>query len=118
MLDMCLLRTLKMSMDHLADDLKDKTGLTMNECFCLCLVAEGVKEPSAMAKALELSPSRITRILDAIQSRGLVKRKVSDDDRRSLPVTLTPKGDKTIDLFKKTPLAVPQNVIDALKKGK
>jgi DNA-binding MarR family transcriptional regulator len=118
MIDMCTIRTLKKSIDHLADNLKDKTGLTMNECFCLCLVADGVKEPSAMAKSLELSPSRITRILDAIESRGLVKRKVSVDDRRSLPVSLTAKGEKTIDLFKKTPLVIPAGIAEAFKKGK
>jgi DNA-binding MarR family transcriptional regulator len=118
MIEMCTIRALKKAIDHLADDLKDKTGLTLNECFCLCLVAEEVREPSAMAKALELSPSRITRILDAIESRGLVKRKVSEADRRSLPVSLTAKGEKTIELFKKTPLVLPPGISEALKKGK
>ncbi len=118
MTNMCMIRTLKQSMDHLADALKEKTGLTLNECFCLCLVSEGTREPSAMAKALELSPSRITRILDAIEASGLVKRKVSPEDRRSLPVSLTPKGEKTIDLFKRTPLSVPADVVASLKKGR
>jgi MarR family transcriptional regulator, negative regulator of the multidrug operon emrRAB len=118
MINMCTIRTLKKSIDHLADELKEKTSLTLNECFCLCLVAEGTREPSAMAKALELSPSRITRILDAIEANGLVKRKVSPDDRRSLPVTLTPKGEKTMDIFKKTPLAIPADALAALRKGK
>lgn len=47
---------------------------------------------SALAQATGLSLSRISRIIDLLESRGLVKRRVCADDARAVEARLTEKG--------------------------
>jgi len=45
-----------------------------------------------LAKDMELTPSRITNLLNNLESKGYVQRKISSEDRRIIKVTLTKKG--------------------------
>lgn len=47
---------------------------------------------SGFARQLGLSNSRMTRILDGMVAKSIVRRSVSEHDRRVLTLTLTPKG--------------------------
>jgi len=47
---------------------------------------------SGLARRLGLSNSRMTRILDGMVAKSLVRRSVSEHDRRVLTLTLSPKG--------------------------
>ena len=45
-----------------------------------------------LAKDMELTPSRITNLLNNLESKGYIQRKISSEDRRIIKVTLTKKG--------------------------
>jgi DNA-binding MarR family transcriptional regulator len=45
-----------------------------------------------LANAAALSPSRMTRLVDELQNRGLVKKRGSSEDRRGNVAKLTPAG--------------------------
>jgi DNA-binding MarR family transcriptional regulator len=53
--------------------------------------------PSQLTKWLMLSPSGITSRLDRLEKLGLIERKPSPDDRRSLLVILTAEGKRVAD---------------------
>lgn len=53
--------------------------------------------PSRLTKSLMLSPSGLTSRLDRLEKLGLIERKPSPDDRRSLLVILTPAGRRLVD---------------------
>ena len=46
----------------------------------------------ALADAVLLSDSGITRIVERMEAAGLVRRRMAHDDRRAVEVALTPKG--------------------------
>lgn len=48
--------------------------------------------PTALARACQVSTARITKTLDQLEGRGLVERRASARDRRSVNVMLTEKG--------------------------
>jgi DNA-binding MarR family transcriptional regulator len=48
--------------------------------------------PTQIATWLQMSPAAITGRLDALERRGLIRRRPALDDRRSITVELTPKG--------------------------
>jgi DNA-binding MarR family transcriptional regulator len=50
-----------------------------------------------IAHAAMLTTGAMTTRIDGLQSRGLVRRRKSANDRRSIPVRLTAKGKKLID---------------------
>jgi DNA-binding MarR family transcriptional regulator len=48
--------------------------------------------PGRLAKAVSLSQATVTGILDRLESRGLIARRRSETDRRSVLVSPTPKA--------------------------
>lgn len=56
------------------------------------LGADGEVRPSHLASALEITPRSVTDVVDALESRGLVRREPSSSDRRAIALLLTPQG--------------------------
>ena len=76
-------------------------GLQMGDFDVLATVRRSgppfTMAPSQLTHWLMLSPSGITSRLDRLEKAGLVERKPSEEDRRSLLIVLTPKGKKIVD---------------------
>lgn len=115
MLDLCSIRKIQSAIRRFEDDLKEKTGLSLNDAMCLCAVSQGMSEPGQIAKKLELSPSRATRVLDALESRSLVKRRLSDVDRRSIEVSLTDTGKRLVKKYRCADIPLPEELEIILK---
>src|SRR5438309_1664157 len=49
-----------------------------------------------LAAAAGISASTATRILDALERRGIVRRRRSSDDRRAVAVSLTARGEQLL----------------------
>lgn len=110
MIDLCAIRKLQTSIRAFEDKLKNQTGLSFNDALLLCAVNKGVCEPGALAKELELSPSRLTRILDSLEQRDLVQRALSSNDRRSLTVSLTESGKEMVTTYSCSGIAIPDDL--------
>ncbi len=110
MLDLCAIRKIQTAIRRFEETLRSETGLSLNDAMCLCGVRRGVTEPGQLARELELSPSRLTRILDDLERRELVRRTLSDEDRRSLTVSLTEGGLKLIERYSCTDIEIPRDL--------
>ena len=76
-------------------DLMRAAGLTANEyttMMCLSEAAGRELRMADLANAAALSASRMTRLVDDLQSRGLVTKRASADDGRGNVAKLTPAG--------------------------
>jgi DNA-binding MarR family transcriptional regulator len=111
MIDLCAIRKLQTSLRNFEVKLKEQTGLSFNDALLLCAVNKGIFEPSALAKELELSPSRLTRILDSLEARALIKRTLSSMDRRSLTVSLTETGREMVKTYSCSELHIPEELL-------
>lgn len=79
---------------RLDSDLRS-TGLGASEYKVLMNLSEARDRTLRMAdlaNAAGLSPSRTTRVVDSLESRGLVTKRSSSEDGRSFLAKLTPKG--------------------------
>jgi DNA-binding MarR family transcriptional regulator len=110
MIDLCSIRKLQTAIKIFEDTLKKETGLTLNEAMCLCALYKGIEEPGLLARELELSPSRLTRILDALEQRSFITRGRSEADRRSVPVTLTVTGAKLVKKYRSSDICLPEDL--------
>ena len=110
MIDLCAIRRLQTSLRTFEKHLKDETGLSFNDALLLCAVNKGVTEPGLLAKELELSPSRLTRILDNLEARDLARRELSSLDRRSILVTLTEKGKQMVEQYSCSEITLPTDL--------
>lgn len=77
------------------DDLLRATGLTLTEYVVLMSLSEAENQEMRMtdlAAAAALSASRITRVVDTLQSRGQVAKRRHEADGRGNVTALTPEG--------------------------
>jgi|SRR5450755_1002369 DNA-binding MarR family transcriptional regulator len=80
---------------RLDSDLVKNVGITANEYTTLMCLSEAPRRELRMAdlaNAAALSASRMTRLVDDLQSRGLVTKRTSSEDGRGNIAKLTPAG--------------------------
>ena len=75
-------------------------GLTSQQA-ALLLLSRVLREPNPirMAARLGTDAAGMTRLLDRLESKGLVFRKTSPDDRRSIVIALGPKSRHVLPLL-------------------
>jgi DNA-binding MarR family transcriptional regulator len=90
-----VMRIVKVLPRHLDIDLIRGAGLTASEYTTIMHLSEGPNRELRMAdlaSATDLSASRMTRLVDDLQSRGLVTKTASSSDARGNIARLTPRG--------------------------
>ena len=115
MYDLCDIRQIMVDLRHFEDSLKKETNLSLNEALCLCQTGKGTKEPGMLAKELELSPSRLSRIVEALEQRGFVERAMSENDRRGVSLHLTPQGQTIVEQLHCTQIEIPPHMEKAIE---
>ena len=110
MTDLCSIRKIQNAINRFEATLKEETGLSLNEAMCLCCITSGILEPGRLARELGLSPSRLTRILDNLAERKMIKRAISKSDRRTVVISLTKPGKKIIEAYKCANIEIPSEL--------
>src|SRR5712691_821568 len=90
-----LMRIVKVLPRHLDRDLVRGAGLTASEYTTIMHLSEAPNRELRMAdlaNATGLSASRMTRLVDDLESRGLVTKTASSSDARGNVARLTPRG--------------------------
>jgi len=68
-------------------------GLSVTQCYTLDALADGgVLTVTALARHLFLAVSTVTRILEPLERKDLVRRRQGTGDRREVRVAITPRG--------------------------
>ena len=94
-----LLRTARLLRSHI-DQALAPVELDMSQSLVLSMlaVAEGEPSmPSELSATLDATRTQMTRLLDGLEARGLLRRRASASDRRSLELTLTPAGRRLLE---------------------
>ena len=90
-----MMRIVKVIPRHLDSDLTRGAGLTASEYMMIMILSEAPNRELRMAdlaNATDLSASRMTRLVDDLQSRGFVTKTTSSSDARGNVARLTPRG--------------------------
>jgi DNA-binding MarR family transcriptional regulator len=79
------------------------SGLTLTQLKSLFLIAnKGSTNFRKLAKALGVTPSNVTGIVDRLEEQGLVSRTQNPEDRREMTLQATDKGKALVSNLKKT----------------
>lgn len=88
-----MLRKLTMSIRRHADAKMQERGLTNSQWKPLLLIAGGKGDTaSALARELEVDNGAMTRMVDRLEAKGMLKRVWDDKDRRVARLELTKEG--------------------------
>jgi DNA-binding MarR family transcriptional regulator len=121
---------------HLEDDLRARTGLSMNDYHVMVVLSEAPGHRLRMgelAGRLVFSPSRITYQINSMVKRGLVRKQPCPEDGRGQEAVLTDEGmaalesaaplhlvtvrDRFIDRLDPDELEVVARVFDKVRKA-
>lgn len=69
-----------------------ETGLSAAQLQVVMVIGEGPMTMRELATAALTEPSNLTGIVDKLEARGLLQRKASTQDRRSIQVAATRSG--------------------------
>ena len=84
--------------DILDDELQAEAGMNLRSYDVLVNLeeAEHPVRMNELASRILASKSGLTRVIDRMEDAGLVERQVPPDDRRSIVVVMTPRGDEAL----------------------
>lgn len=77
---------------RLSPTLEKEQGIDLRLYFILHVVDQGTVHPGAIAQAIKLPNSLVTKHLDQMAERGLLERSIDPDDSRRVRVKLTEAG--------------------------
>lgn len=78
---------------RMADELAQAGhDLSFSQYVTLKKLAVGTSSATELARAAELNPGAMTRLIDKLVARGLVARHADPDDRRAVRIDLTDAG--------------------------
>lgn len=87
------LRRIMRATDLHSKHLSKTTGLTAPQLLIMQLIQRyGETTSSVLAKEVSLSQATVTTILDRLESRELIRRMRSEEDKRQVRLTLTDAG--------------------------
>lgn len=87
-------------------------GLTQAEFRCLRLfTTDEVVNNKLIAKRMNLSPSRLTRIIDGLVNKGYITREINPMDRRNMKVSLSHKGVILVQQLNKAYIGIHQEIL-------
>lgn len=72
------------------------TGVTLPQFRMLVVLSEAPSNLTGLAAALDVAPSTAMRMVDRLESAGLVERSVPPDNRRESRLALTTAGRRTV----------------------
>ncbi len=90
-----LIRSIRMSMSRCVDAEMARHGLTDAQWGPLLLIRHGWGHTAArLAELLDVDAGAMTRTLDRLEHKGLIRRERSGEDRREVILVLTAEGEK------------------------
>lgn len=89
---LCALKGLLRAVSRLEESIREAYGVTLTEALCLCSIGGGCAAASPLGEEVALSPSRLSRVLGALESKGLLSRTRRSEDKRTWDLALTAAG--------------------------
>ncbi len=81
---------------RVAPRLENEYGVRFKHFLVLTNISRGHRSPGALAETLGFPPSEVSRVLDVLSRKGLVRREVDPEDLRRMKLELTPAGDAVL----------------------
>lgn len=93
----CKIRDVYRAITDFEARFEKRYGLGLNEGSLLCALHEvGRLSSGDIAKQLNLTQSNASKVIRAAENKGLIQRRLGDDDKRQMYFSLTPEGERCL----------------------
>lgn len=98
--------------------LAENYGLTQSEFRCLRLFNKNdVLNNKQVAERMNLSPSRLTRIIDGLVAKDYIIRQIEPLDRRNMKVELSKRGKVIVQKLNDAYVKIHQEILEDINKS-
>lgn len=95
--EICKLKDIYKSLYNFEKEFSEKNGITINEGMVLCCMKDGrPRSANDLCSFVGLSNSRVSRIINTVESKGYITREMGTTDKRQMIFTLTEAGKQKI----------------------
>lgn len=96
--------------------LAEQYGLTQAEFRCLRLFGtHSSSNNKQIAERMNLSPSRLTRIIDGLVKKNYMIREIDSEDRRNMKVTLSQNGAEIVERLNNAYIGIHKEILDEIE---
>lgn len=93
----CALKDLYKILYQFEKDFHEAHAITLNEAMLLCcLRQDDCKTAGSLSEYIGLSPSRASKVITTVESKGYITRTISAEDKRQMLFTLTRAGKEKV----------------------
>ena len=95
-------------------------GLRVSELFTLFSIKQLINDPNSsskvtcISKMLNVAPPMVTQQVTSLEQKGYVERSANKDDRRSVEIILTEKGEQVVEAAKNEYYKCFEGLVDYL----
>jgi len=98
--------------------LAEQYGLTQSEFRCLKMFdKKETLNNKTIAKRMNLSASRLTRIIDGLVAKGYTEREINPSDRRNMDVNLSKKGTNLVQKLDLAYVNIHKELLDDIEES-
>jgi len=103
---------------HKEEKLAGQLKITVSEFRCIrAFRGEKHLQVKQLVERIQLSGSRLTRILESLEEHGFVTRTIDPKDRRSITVTLTKRGITLSKTLEERYLQIHEEILDGIPRA-
>lgn len=88
----CVMRELVMALTDFEHKLLQVHNITLNEAMVLCAVGYESETATHISECTGLRPSHASKVIGALEQRGLIIRRMGEHDKRQMYLSLTKSG--------------------------
>lgn len=89
----CKLKDVYKALYNFEKEFSDSHGITINEGMILCCMKDGKpRSANELCEFVGLSNSRVSRVINTVESKGYITRQMGTVDKRQMIFTLTDAG--------------------------
>ena len=106
----CKMRDIYRALSVFETAFEEMYAISLNEAMVLCALREAGKEiaSTAISERTEMAPSHTSKVIRAVEDKGLIRRALGEVDKRQMYFNLTEAGKKRLDELDLDKVEVPE----------
>ena len=106
----CKMRDIYKALSVFETAFEEMYAISLNEAMVLCALLEAGKEitSTAISERTEMAPSHTSKVIRAVEDKGLIRRALGEVDKRQMYFNLTEAGKKRLDELDLDKVEVPE----------
>ncbi|NDW09478.1 MarR family winged helix-turn-helix transcriptional regulator [Dysgonomonas sp. 520] len=93
----CKLKDIYKALYNFEKEFSETNGITINEGMILCCLKDGKpKSANDLCGFVGLSNSRVSKVINTVESKGYIAREMGTNDKRQMIFTLTKSGKEKV----------------------